>query len=364
LTSRAMLIDLNQQGAGSRIPSKMMRKRDDGTLRIGPTLALPAILRSLGHDPAALLAEAGFDLALFDDPDNRISHAARNRLVAHCAARTGCRHLGLLIGSQANLQSLGLVGLLVKHAPDVDTALRRLIQYLYLQVQGADVVLAVDGDRARLGYEIHQRGVEATDQIGDGAIALLFNIMKSLSGPRWKPVEVRLAHRKPDNDAPFRRFFRAPLMFDAERNELVFSAGWLDHRLTETEPELRRLLQEYMNSLDHRHKNDFPEQVRNVLRTALISGHGKEGAVAAIFSMHARTLSRRLNAFGTHFQAVADEVRFELARRMLESSVADMGRISAMLGYTDQRSFSRAFRRWSGTTPTQWRERQERRGEH
>ena len=98
-------------------------------VRIGTILALPSILRNLGANPAEILAEAGFDLAQFDDPDNRISYAARNHLIAHCAARTGCRHLGLLIGQQIGLQSLGLVGLLVKYSPDVGTALRNLVQF-------------------------------------------------------------------------------------------------------------------------------------------------------------------------------------------------------------------------------------------
>jgi hypothetical protein len=60
-------------------------------VRIGTILALPSILQNLGANPAEILAEAGFDLAQFDDPDNRIAYAARSHLIAHCAARTGCR---------------------------------------------------------------------------------------------------------------------------------------------------------------------------------------------------------------------------------------------------------------------------------
>ena len=85
----------------------------EAALRIGATMALPAVLRSLGTNPAEVLAESGYDLKLFDDPDNRISYTARSHLIAHCVARTGCQHLGLLVGQQAGLHSLGLVGLLV-----------------------------------------------------------------------------------------------------------------------------------------------------------------------------------------------------------------------------------------------------------
>ena len=324
-------------------------------MRIGGSLAIPAVLRSLGANPAKVLAEAGFDLKLFDDPDNLISYAARSHLIAHCAARTGCPHFGLLIGQQGGLHSLGLVGLLVKHSPDVGTALRSLVRYLHLHVSGAVPTLTVDGDSAMLGYEIYQTRVEATDQVGDGAVAVMFNIMRALCGPDWKPVEVQFAHRKPADIGPFRRFFRVPLVFDAEQNALVFAADWLNRRLPDTDPELRRLLQKQIDALDARHGDDFPEQVRSVLRTALVTGHGKADQIAALFSMHTRTLNRRLNAFGTGFQQLVDESCFEIARQMLEDSAMQVSQITALLGYADASAFTRAFRRWSGTTPARWR---------
>lgn len=327
----------------------------EATLRIGGTLALPAVLRKLGANPAEVLAEAGFDLALFESPDNQVSFAARNHLIAHCVARTGCRHFGLLVGQLGGLHSLGLLGLLVKHSPDTGTALRSLVRYSHLHVRGAATTLTVGGDSAMLGYVIHQPQAEATDQVGDGAVALLFNVMRALCGPEWKPTEVRFAHRRPEDVGPFSRLFRAPLRFDAEQNAIVFSAGWLNRRLSDYDSGLRRLLQEQVEAFEVRHGNDLPEQVRSVLRTALVTGHAGAANVAALFSMHSRTLSRRLNAFGTGFQQLADEGRFEIARQMLRDSAMDVSQIAALLDYADASAFTRAFRRWSGTTPALWR---------
>lgn len=331
------------------------RRPAEPTLRIGATLPLPAVLRSLGADPAEILAEAGFDLTLFDDPDNEVSYAARGRLLAHCVARTGCPHLGLLVGQRGGLHSLGLVGLLVKYSADTGTALRSLVRYSHLHVRGASTALSEVGHSAILSYEIHQPHAEATDQVGDGAIAVLFNVMRTLCGPEWKPTEVRFAHRRPDDVAPFRQFFHAPLRFDAEQNALLFSAEWLNHRLPNAEPEVRRLLQKQVDALEVRHGDDFPEQVRSVLRTALVTGHAKAENVAALFSVHSRTLNRRLNAFGTGFRELADEGRFEIARQMLLNSAMEVNQIAALLDYADASAFTRAFRRWSGTTPAVWR---------
>jgi AraC-like DNA-binding protein len=92
-----------------------------------------------------------------------------------------------------------------------------------------------------------------------------------------------------------------------------------------------------------------------VLRAALMTGHAGADEVAALFAMHSRTLNRRLGAFGTSFRKLVDEGRFAIARKLLECTELDVGEIAGALGYADASAFTRAFRRWSGTTPAAWR---------
>ena len=108
-------------------------------------------------------------------------------------------------------------------------------------------------------------------------------------------------------------------------------------------------------SFDVHRGSDLPDQVRSVLRTSIRTGHARADQVAAIFSMHARTLNRHLNEFGISFRALVDEGRFEIAQQMLQSSAMEVAQIAAMLDYADASAFTRAFRRWSGTTPARWR---------
>jgi AraC-like DNA-binding protein len=327
----------------------------ESTVRIAPTLAIPAVLRSLGADPAKVLAEAGFDLRLFDDPDNRISYAARSRLMGHCATRTSCPHFGLLVGQQAALESLGLVGLMVKDSPDVGTALRNLVRYLHLHVRGAQTSLVIDGNLVMFGYQAYQRRAEASEQVGDGATAVMCNILRDLCGREWKPVEVRFVHSRPYDVGPFRRFFGAPLSFNAEQYSVVFSAAWLGRRLPATDPALHRLLQREIHRLEDRHGEDFPEQVRSVLRTAVVTGHADANRIASLFSMSSYALARRLRAFGVGFRELVEETRFEISRQMLEGSKIEVSEIAAAFEYSNASAFTRAFRRWSGTTPARWR---------
>jgi AraC-like DNA-binding protein len=330
------------------------------TVRLGATAGLVPVLRGLGVDPARLLAEAGADISLFDDPSNWVSYTARNHWISHCVERTGCRHLGLLIGQRNNLNSLGLIGLLAKYSRDVETALRSLVRYFGLHVRGAVPTFSTEGRWAMFGYETYVPGAEANDQIEDAALASAFNILQALCGANWNAIEVLFAHRRPENVRPFREFFRAPLRFDQEQNAVVFHSTWLRHRLQQDDPDLRRLLEEHVESLEVELGDDFAEQVRSILRTALLTDHGSVEQVASLLSMHSRTLHRRLAASGTNFRELVDETRFAIARQMLADTHADINHVANVLDYADSSAFTRAFRRWSGATPTQWRIQQNR----
>ena len=325
------------------------------TVRVGSLQAVPVVLRSLGFDPASVLAEVGFDLHWLDDPDHPMSYAARCNLLAHCAARTGCPHFGLLVGQQSGLDFMGLVGLLVKSSPDVGTALHSLVRYFHLHARGALTTLRTQNDVAVFRYDIYEVGIPNTVQTGDAAVAAMLNILRALCGPTWTPSEVLLAHRAPETTEPFRRFFHAPVRFDAEQYGMVFDARWLSHPLSPTDPEQRHLLQQEINRLETQSTHNLPEQLRRVLRTALATRYTGADQIADIFSMHPRTLSRRLAECGVSFQELLDEGRFEIARQLLRDSAMEVRQIADMLDYADASAFTRAFRRWSGTTPAQWR---------
>lgn len=137
----------------------------------------------------------------------------------------------------------------------------------------------------------------------------------------------------------------------------MFSSDWLGRRVQGSDPELERLLQKQINALEARPGAEFPGVVRSVLHSALLTGRGDLEQVAELFSMHSRTLSRRLAEFDTGFQQLLDESRFEIARQMLEETELSVEQIAAAIGYTGASAFSRAFRRWSNTAPAAWRSR-------
>jgi AraC-like DNA-binding protein len=316
---------------------------------------VPEVLCDLGYDPADILPAAGIDLQLLGEPDALISFSSRVHLLRSCAKLTDCPDFGLRVGQKGGLSSFGLVGYLAMHSPNVGEALQNLIRHLHLHVQGASVALELYEEMAFLSYAILQPIPDASDQLEDAALAIMNRILTELCGPHWSPSEVWFCHRKPGDISPYRRYFGAPLRFDTGRNGLFFARSWLDHPVGAADPELHRLLQKQVDQLEAAFTADFPEQVRRVLHAAILSRHCRADQVAALFSIHDRTLHRRLKAHGTSFRELADDARFTIARQMLESSSAPLKQIAESLDYADVRAFSRAFKRWSGNSPARWR---------
>ena len=183
----------------------------------------------------------------------------------------------------------------------------------------------------------------------------MFNSLRELCGPNWQPREVWLVHQQPLDTKPYRQFFQTHLQFNAEQNAIVFHSSWLANPLPEVHSDVRRMVQKQIDALASRHRDDFPEQVRTLLRAALLSGDARADRVAALLSIHPRTLNRRLKLCGLSYQTLLDNCRFEMAQQMLKDSDLKISEIALVLHYADARSFIQAFRRWSNTTPARWR---------
>ena len=327
----------------------------DGRVRIGPLLALPALMRELGQDPDAVLREAGLDPQILDDPDNVVEFLDVGRLLSLCATRAACPHIGLLLGRRSGIGALGLIGLLGAYAPDVGTALRELVRYASLNDKAALPFLAVEGERAFLGYSVYVPGVEGLRHIYDGVMAVFYNIMKALCGPAWRPIEVHFSHTQPADPRPFRSFFKVTVRFDAERTGLVFRASWLAAPLRGADPQLLRVLEERLTALESEGAQDLAFKVRRVLHSLLLEGRSSRGEVADALGIHIRTLNRRMRERGWTLKRLIEDERYAIACKLLEETEQPVTQVAAALGYGDATAFARAFRRWSGTSPTAWR---------
>ncbi|WP_245444693.1 AraC family transcriptional regulator [Microvirga sp. KLBC 81] len=326
-----------------------------GYIHLGVAKEIAPTLRDFGIDPDPVIREAGLDPCLFDDGSNVIPHAALGRLLALCVARTGCPHFGLLVGRRATILSLGIVGRLMRHSETVGDAMRALVSNLSIQNRGAVPSLTTIGDTALFTFSVYQPKAESADQISDGSLAVAVNALRALCGHAWNPIEVLLPRVAPADQEPYLRHFRAPVRFNQETAVILFPTSDLDRRIDGADPMVRALLEERIQQIKGTQGSALSDDIRRLLRTRLTSKRCSADDIAALLAMHRRTLSRRLQGSGMGYRAITNEIRFEIARQLLQDTEVPLGQIAAALGYSEASAFTRAFRRWSGQTPTAWR---------
>ncbi len=318
------------------------------SFRVGSTYSLPEVVRALGHSPDAVFAAAGVDPALYRHPENRILAEDLGRLFVCAAQATARRDISLLVISRFRPPGLGLVGELAAEGPDVHTALRNPIRLLQHNTLAGYPTFSVAEPMAMLGFELRDSDFAGANFILEGAIGIGLRFMQWLCGNLWKPEEVHLSSRKPQDTRPFELFFNAPVRFSSTNNAVLFSSDWLKH------PAPREQQRREASRLEIA-AAPFSELVRRqvAMNVGLASIAAQE--VAWQLGVSPRQLFRRLNAEGTTCQKIIDDVRFSRARHLLSAGDAPVTEIALALGYPEHSSFSRAFARWSGVPPSEWR---------
>ncbi|WP_237050868.1 AraC family transcriptional regulator [Microvirga ossetica] len=337
------------------VPATIRRTLPPGFIHLGISKEIAPTLRALGVDPEPVIREAGLDPRLFDDAMSMIPFAALGRLYTLCVARTGCTHFGLLVGRRASILSLGLVGRLMRHSHTVGEAVRALVSNLSTQDRVVVPALTGRDGIALLTFAAYQAESRSGPQILDAALGVTVNILRTLCGSGWRPDEVLLPRAAPADQTLYRHHFRAPLRFNQESASIIFSARDLDLRIAGADPMMRALLEERIQQLKGAQGTEFSDDIRQLLRTRLTSNHCSADDIAHLLTIHRRTLSRRLKESGLGYRAITNEIRFEIARQLLQDTQVPLAQIAAALGYSEASAFTRAFRRWSGQTPTTWR---------
>lgn len=327
----------------------------NGRVRIGPLTELAQLVRDLGFDPKPVFASQRFDPDDFTDPDREISFVRASRLLSACTTATGCRHFGLLVGQRASPSYLGVPGYLLQTARDVRAAVADLVRHFDLHDRGAVVTLDIQEHLTYLGYAICLPEVEAPDQICDLAMAVVCNILRGLCGTQWNPSKVLFARTVPVDLGPYQSFFRAPLQFDADHSAVAFPSRWLDHRISNSDPILRRHLEKEAEGLHAQQPKDLVGELRGLLRQSMTAGTVDMPRIARQLGIHEKTLSRRLRHGGTSFRHELDFIRHRVAEELLQNTKMPLSKIAAALDYADTSAFIRAFKRWSGLPPAAWR---------
>ena len=340
----------NKTASSSR---KATKTKSYGRIKIRSISAIVDVLNESKADLETVLNLAAVDTHVFSRRENTISFADLGRLIQQCVTATGYNDFGLRVGMRQSAGAIGLSGLAAIYAPTVKGALETIISSLRLSDTGGALKLEIVDGLALLSYSILAPGLEAEDQLYDGAIAMACNVMREFRGPAWNPMEALLPRRRPLDGDLFSRFFRAPIRFEADVAGLLFSVDDLNARPLRHDPDFFEVLTPMLANAITATESAFVDDVEKVLRMQILQGPITMGRLAAALRVSRQSLSRRLSEDGVTFSTVAQRIKCEVAQKLLleQRSLAE---IAALMGYADTTAFIRAFRNWTGVPPAQW----------
>ncbi len=324
--------------------------------RCGGVLSRLAYRRAAreGIDVGPLLKQAGLSPDVIADSGAQVGVANQIKFVALTAAALHDELLGFHLAEDLDFREIGLLYYVAASADTLGDAMRRAERYIRLQNEGVRIkVTAGKSIHIRLQYTGVARHTDV-HQIGS-FITLLIRICRRLTGRELTPTHVRIMHKIAGDKARLERYLDATIEDGADADEIEFPASSWDLPLISADPHLHRLcVQNCEEALARRQPNASPlkVQVENTIAALLPHGQARHDVVAAKLGMSPRTLARRLAAEGSSFAALLDDMRSALAHRYLADRSLAISQIAWLVGYTEIGTFTRAFQRWTGMSPS------------
>jgi AraC-like DNA-binding protein len=329
----------------------------DGPTALGSWgLAVVSALRSRGKDADALLAQAGLSLDVLGDPNRRHPVEVTTRLWRLAVEATGDPAFGIEVARHSTFQTFHALGFSLATSATLREALERVARFFAIVTDAADVRLEPGADRLRLVVHLRPSAVPA-DEAVDAFVAATVRLCRTLCGRAFSPLGVELRRARPADPAPFARYFRVPVAFGAPLDALTFDRASAEARLVTANPELARandaVAAEYLERLKDAR---LAPRVRQAIVSHLPQGDPDPAVVARRLGMSLRNLQRKLAEEGTSFQALLDDTRAGMARGYLDEARYSVSEITYLLGFSGVSNFSRAFKRWTGQSPSAYRQ--------
>lgn len=294
-----------------------------------------------------------------NDPATRVSYRQASEVVARALAGLAVPHLGLVVGCRQDIGNFGILGLAMRTAATFGEAV--LLGMTYQRTTGA--MLDMDTDAGTPGeVAMIARAPVAIPAIQpflcEEMFASSLMVARELVGAEFRPLRLELAYPAPAYVAAYADLFQCELHFDRPRNAMVIGSEWMEREFpTYNVVNARQVLE-----LCRRQLTDVAAPQSEITATVerFLRQHVRENpplsAIAGVMHLSERTLRRQLAADGASFSQLHDRVRAERALELLHDHGLTIGQVGAQVGFADAREFRRAFKRWTGHTPSKARE--------
>jgi AraC-like DNA-binding protein len=310
----------------------------------------------LGLDTQRILAAAQLDADALQDPDARLPIEQVEILWRSAYEISGDPDLSLHAIEVLPFGAYRVVDLLASSAPTIGTALTKVADYFPLINTAVRLRYEIGHAEVSYAVEAPSRPSVLTRAYAEYVLAAVVLRTRAAAREPFQLQRVEFSHPRPANTREHERIFACPVAFDADTTRLVIAREVWEAPCGEGAT-LFSVLDAHAQLLFERLPpgDDLVEHVGQAVKAELRGGSPELPSIARRLAMSPRTLQRRLKQHGIRFETLLDAARFRAAQAYLAERDIAASEVAYLLGFAGQSAFNRAFKRWSGQTPTEYR---------
>ncbi len=312
---------------------------------------------SQGLDPAKLVRIVGEPIESLRVPGAHIPIKRQYQLFGHIMRELDDPGIPFKVARSIRMEDLHVMGFAVMTATNGLEATRRAVRYARLLTNSGHWELIEGPEGAIIRFNREIPGGVGSRVCNEAALADFVHCSRSCAGYDYIPVRVALRHEAPRDLRAHREFFRCPIEFGAPHNEFEITNEFFSRAPVDANPAMAQFFRDHAEKLlqEQEANTSLQEQVRREIVKQLPSGQPTLTSVAKRLAVSERSLRRHLTADSTSFSQLLSDVRFQRARSLLHTSKVSLSEIAYLLGFSNVSAFSRAFKKWCGSSPGEFR---------
>ena len=330
---------------------------EHSTLADVPRLLAETLEVHYGIDPSPLVAKAGIDETTFLRSGARVPYPKMFRLWDLAVDATADPLFGFRVGERSVPRDFYVLGYSWMASATFLGALERFCRYVgVVSTAVTNLSLQHEPETVALIESFPDPSLKPHQAATDAGHVAFMRLCQTITRHEVHPISVQLIIERDDRSVEYEKLYRCPITYGAECEKLLFARAHVEAPLPGSVPEILDISDEtaerYLETLD---RASVSAEVRKQIMQLLPSGRADQSTVAEKLYRSRSTLQRQLRAEGSSFRAIQDSTRRDLAERYLRDGKLSQAEIAFLTGFGDQSNFSRAFKRWAGVTPGDYR---------
>lgn len=333
-------------------------ERDTPTIAVGYSRLLARQLNMYEKDLPQLLRGSGLSSSALMDDRTLLSKSQQLQIVANALAYSGDPAFGLRVGQLLTPATHGPLGFLANNSPNLITAIKDFLRFIPARINIFHCYAQFDGNDLNCCFQLSFDGMPKLQRLMSECFVLaLIKLIEFVLGRPFSEGSVEFTHSQPAYYSDYQAAIACPIGFDAPTytvrvpEQLLYTANVSAHH------------EHYVFALNQcqkmlAHIGDGGQSMSERVERLLLSHPPRlvdEAQAAELNFVSRRTLARRLSAEGQTFRAIQDKLLMALATDYLSQTTLSVEAIASLLNYHDSSCFRRAFKRWTGLTPQQFR---------